>query len=233
MPAGQVTRIRRGGRRCAGGGAPEPADGVQPAPSDFSAGVGELLTALPSTRTQGPPLLCVGSPTRRCPTLRALGMVSRIALACRPAGGYRTRRCASSARGAHRGVADVVHPSAFRAEAAGLTLGAAALHTPPAGPSAAPARGREPRPGRGADRAPRLMRRVAGRAPAGRPRVRAAVVAVVVVVDDRDARAAAWEPPRPPAEGYGPSEVVPHQPNEVEALLRTGPTLETWPPFPC
>ncbi|GGS83555.1 hypothetical protein GCM10010222_26310 [Streptomyces tanashiensis] len=43
----------------------------------------------------------------------------------------------------------------------------------------------------------------------------------------------AGSPPRPPAEGYGPSEVMLHRPDMVEALLRTDPTLEAWPPIPC
>ncbi|MFE1409896.1 DUF664 domain-containing protein [Streptomyces sp. NPDC058746] len=40
-------------------------------------------------------------------------------------------------------------------------------------------------------------------------------------------------PPRPQAVGYGPSDVVLHWSDMVEALLRTGPTLEAWPPIPC
>ncbi|WP_443046278.1 mycothiol transferase [Streptomyces sp. NBC_00335] len=46
-----------------------------------------------------------------------------------------------------------------------------------------------------------------------------------------------WFEPREPAApagcGLRPSEVVPHRPDTVEALLRTGPTLEAWPPIPC
>ncbi|MFF4579813.1 DinB family protein [Streptomyces sp. NPDC001389] len=42
-----------------------------------------------------------------------------------------------------------------------------------------------------------------------------------------------WEPAAPAGCGLRPSDVVPHRPDVVEALLRTGPTLEAWPPIPC
>lgn len=42
-----------------------------------------------------------------------------------------------------------------------------------------------------------------------------------------------WAPAAPVGCGLRPSEVVLHRPDMVEALLRTGPTLEAWPPIPC